>query len=410
MQKIVVRGGKPLYGNINASGSKNAALPLIFASLLASGVTVLNNVPDIGDVSVALKIISTFGARVSRVGHSLAIDTTSLKYSPVSRDLISKIRASTYLIGASLARFGTAEINDFGGCNFSLRPIDFHLMAAESLGAKIVGKRLFAAKLFGAQIRLPKPSVGATVNAAIMASAAEGETEIFGYAREPHVLSVLDFLSSMGAKISVSEDRIKIVGARLCPTEFTVIGDMCEAATYLLAALITGGRVSVGGIDFSELSSFSESISSMGYRLQICDDCVIADSRLKTEAEPRNIFINASPYPGFPTDLQPLIVPLISKLGGTVSDSVWQERFGYLASLGEMGVEYSLGNGWAKIEKSALRSAKVSAPDLRGGMALLLSALAAEGTSEIYFPEIILRGYDNLINKLSSLGAGVALI
>ena len=140
MQKIVVRGGKPLYGNINASGSKNAALPLIFASLLASGVTALNNVPDIGDVSVAIKIISTFGARVSRVGHSLAIDTTSLKYSPVSRDLISKIRASTYLIGASLARFGTAEINDFGGCNFSLRPIDFHLMAAESLGAKIVGK------------------------------------------------------------------------------------------------------------------------------------------------------------------------------------------------------------------------------------------------------------------------------
>ena len=411
MEKIIVSGGKPLSGHIRVSGSKNAALPLIFASLLVPGKTVLYNVPDIGDVSVALEIISSFGAGINRLGDRLTIDASKLSYAPPEPNLISKIRASTYLIGASLARFGIADIGEFGGCNFSLRPIDFHLMAAESMGAKIEGNRLHSSGLHGAKIHLPKPSVGATINAAIMAATADGETEIFGYAKEPHVLCVLNFLSAIGVSVSVSDSSIKIKSATLRSAEFTVIGDMIEAGTYLAIALMTGGKITVSGVNPSELSAFTSSLIRMGCVIETENDSITANSQIKNEAESKNVFINASPYPGFPTDLQPIIVPLLSvRGGGIVRDSVWRERFGYLESLSKMGLDYKVGNGCAHIYKSNLHSAAVTAPDLRGGMAILMSALFADSVSEILSPEIILRGYDHLIEKLSSLGADVKLI
>lgn len=409
MQKIIVSGGKPLVGNIRVSGSKNAVLPLIFASLLAPGVTVLNNVPKIGDVDVAIRIISELGARVSRNADRLIIDATDLTYSSPNPDLISKIRASTYLMGATLARFGIAEPGNFGGCNFSPRPIDYHLAIAGAMGAKMTGNKLTAKKLHGAKIYLPKPSVGATVNAAIMASTAVGETEVFGYAKEPHVLSVIAFLSAMGARIAISESSIKIIGTPLHPTEFTVIGDMIEAGSYLVAALMTEGKVTVSGIDPSELVSFLDATSAMGYHPELIASSVTVDSS-KSDNLKKSVKINASPYPGFPTDLQPLMAPLLSRSGGIIADSVWPERFGYLASLGKMGLGYTLEQGSAKIEKSRLTSAAVRAPDLRGGMALLIAALACEGRSEIHSPEIILRGYDKLIEKLVSAGADIKLI
>ena len=410
MEKIIVKGGKPLFGHIRASGSKNAALPLIFASLLVPGVTVFNNVPDIGDVSVALEIISSLGARIKREGERLTIDASDLTYSPPNPNLVSKIRASTYLIGASLARFGIADISEFGGCNFSLRPIDFHLMAAEAMGAKREGNKMTASGLRGAKIYLPKPSVGATINAAIMASSASGEAEIFGYAKEPHVFCVLDFLSAIGASVSIGDSSIKIKSAPLHSAEFTVIGDMIEAGTYLVLALISDGKITVSGINPLELSSLFSALVSMGYAIDVKNDSVTAFSNTKSRAEKTKIIINATPYPGFPTDLQPIIVPLLSKHGGVVYDSVWQERFGYLASLAKMGLDYNLGNGCALIGKSSLHSATVTAPDLRGGMALLISAISCDGVSEIRSPEIILRGYDRLVEKLSSLGADVNLI
>ena len=411
MEKIIVSGGKPLSGHIRVSGSKNAALPLIFASLLVPGKTVLYNVPDIGDVSVALEIISSFGAGINRLGDRFTIDASKLSYAPPEPNLISKIRASTYLIGASLARFGIADIGEFGGCNFSLRPIDFHLMAAEAMGAKIEGNRIRSSGLHGAKIHLPKPSVGATINAAIMAASADGETEIFGYAKEPHVLSVLNFLSAIGVSVSVSDSSIKIKSATLRSAEFTVIGDMIEAGTYLAIALMTGGKITVSGVNPSELSAFTSSLIRMGCVIETENDSITANSRIKNEAESKNIFINASPYPGFPTDLQPIIVPLLSvRGGGIVNDTVWRERFGYLESLSKMGLDYKVGNGCAHIYKSNLHSAAVTAPDLRGGMAILMSAISSDGVSEILSPEIILRGYDHLIEKLSSLGADVKLI
>lgn len=410
MQKIIINGGYPLTGSIRASGSKNAVLPLIFASLLPKGVSVLHNVPRIGDVEVAIRIISELGARVEHNNSALVIDATDLTYNSPNPDLISKIRASTYLMGATLSRFGIAEPGEFGGCNFSSRPIDYHLAIAEAMGAKRVGNKLVAEKLWGAKIHLPKPSVGATVNAAIMAAAADGETEIFGYAKEPHVMSVLKFLSSIGAKILVNEESIKIAGSPLHPAEFTVIGDMIEAGSYLVAALMTEGKITVTGIDPRELTSFLKSIFDMGYSPEISDSSITLDASIKSKNIVPPITVNAAPYPAFPTDLQPIIAPLLSRYGGVITDSVWKERFGYLSALGKMGLKYNSSQGAAKIEKSCLYRASVTSPDLRGGMALIIAALSAKGRSEILSPEIILRGYDNLIEKLESLGANIKLI
>ena len=202
-----------------------------------------------------------------------------------------------------------------------------------------------AKKLVGAEIHLPKPSVGATINAAIMAASASGETEIFGYAKEPHVLSVLDFLSAIGASVTVGDDSIKIKSAPPREAEVSVIGDMIEAGTYLILALATDGKITVSGTSPCELSSFLEVIRDMGYIVKVENDSITVDSHMKNGAEQKSILVNATPYPGFPTDLQPLIVPILSRLGGTVSDSVWQERFGYLLPLGKMGLDYSPGQG-----------------------------------------------------------------
>ena len=410
MQKIIVSGGVPLSGHIRVSGSKNAALPLIFASLLVPGVTVLNNVPNIGDVSVALEIISNLGAKVTRKGDSLTVDATYIKYTAPNPELISKIRASTYLIGASLARFGIAEIGEFGGCNFSTRPIDFHLMAAEAMGAVRAGSRMIASGLRGAKIYLPKPSVGATTNAAIMAASASGVTEIFGYAKEPHVLAVLEFLSVIGASVEVGESSIKIKGAPLHGGEFTILGDMVEAGSYLICALATDGEITVSGVCPSELSELLNIISQLGYIAKVYEGSIYLNSKTKTRSECKSIQINAAPYPGFPTDLQPLFAPILAKCGGTITDSVWQGRFGYLSDLSDMGLISKRSFGCATIEPSRLHSAVVNAPDLRGGMALIIAALGVKGTSEILSPHLILRGYDSLIEKLKSLGADIKLV
>ena len=410
MQKIIINGGRPLRGSIRASGSKNAVLPLIFASLSVSGVSVLRNAPKIGDVDVAIRIISELGARVEHNNDTLVIDTTDLTYASPNPDLISRIRASTYLMGASLSRFGMAEPGEFGGCNFSSRPIDYHLAIAEAMGAKRVGNKLIAKKLRGAKIHLPKPSVGATVNAAIMAAAADGETEISGYAKEPHVMSVLEFLSSLGASVLIGEESIRITGSPLHPAEFTVIGDMIEAGSYLVAALMTKGKITVNGIDSRELTSFLKSITDMGYSPEISDSSITLDASIKRKNAIPQITVNAAPYPAFPTDLQPIIAPLLSRCGGVITDTVWKERFGYLSALSQMGLKYNSSRGSAKIEKSRLHRASVTAPDLRGGMALIIAALSAKGRSEILSPKIILRGYDSLIEKLTSLGADINLV
>ena len=429
MQKIIVNGGRALAGEVRISGSKNAALPLIFATLLIDGETTLFNVPDIGDVRVALELLSGFGAEISFFGSTLRINAKKVKYKPENPELSGKIRASTYLLGATLGRFGRAEIPASGGCNFSNRPIDFHINAAKSFGATLSGGSLIADKLHGAKISLPKPSVGATINALLMAVSALGDREISGYAKEPHVLAVVDFLHAAGAEIQLENDKILVHPAPLHPTEFTVIGDMIEAGTYLAAAMITGGNITVSGIDFRELSSFLNIAEELGFTPEILPlisfenkeksavftskkllSSICIDSK-KRKFSGNKIFVSAAPYPAFPTDLQPIIAPILAKeSGGQIRDFVFPERFGYLENLATFGIKSRVVDKCAKIEKSHLKSGSAIAPDLRGGMACLLAALGANGYSEIRSAQLILRGYDRLAEKLTSLGADVKTV
>ena len=480
MEKIIVNGGKALEGEIRVSGSKNAALPLIFAALLIDGEVTLRNVPDIGDVRVALELLSDFGAEISFAEGVLRINSSKVKFTPQNPRLSGKIRASTYLVGACLSRFGVAEIPASGGCNFSHRPIDFHINAAKSFGAVVEEsnylkgkcnstvvaentpaeddlyypskseKYLIAEQLRGAKITLPKPSVGASINALLMAAGADGDSEILGFAKEPHVLSVIDFLRAAGAEIQLENEKIKVHPAPLHPVDFTVIGDMIEAGTYLTAALISGGKIKVTGIDPRELSAYLDTVKMLGFIPEIGHNSICIDSKNRPsftsqkslcstsfDSKKRNfsgnkISVSAAPYPAFPTDLQPIAAPLIAKeSGGEIRDFVFPERFGYLKTLAAFGIkstvessaqnakiheenqkEYTkkLENNCAKIEKSRLKSGSAIAPDLRGGMACLLAALGAKGHSEIYSPEIILRGYDKLTEKLASLGADVKVV
>lgn len=411
MKKIVVNGGRRLSGEIRASGSKNAALPLIFASMLARGRSVLLNVPRIGDVLVALDIMSELGAEINFTKNRLVIDTEHMRYAPPSPALISKIRASTYLIGASLVRFGRFLLSDFGGCSFSLRPIDLHIKSAISLGAKRVGNTLVADGLSGAKIELEKPSVGASINTLIMAAGAKGVTEIRGFAKEPHVLSVIDFLRAMGADITLTDQVITVKSAPLSSAEFSVIGDMIEAGTYVTFALITDGKIKVTGIDPTELSAFISALSDLGYTPETGADFISVNAKDHKQKAKAPSHIIADPYPGFPTDLQPIMAPLLAhNEGGKITDNVWQGRLGYLDSLAPFGLDFSRDISSAKIEKSGFSPAITVAPDLRGGAAALAAALSAKGTSEIHSPDIILRGYENIIEKLTSLGADVKLI
>ena len=406
MKKIVVRGNKSLSGCVSVGGSKNAALPIIFASIITHGVSVIENVPNIGDVSVAIELIESLGARVRREGSTLYIDTRELSYREPDASLMSKIRASTYLLGAMLSRFGVFRATEFGGCNFSLRPIDMHINAAISFGAAYRDGVLTADRLVGCEINFMKVSVGATVNAIIMSSAAEGTTVIFRAAREPHITSLIEYLNSAGARISQTDDKVVVRGGKLSGGRVRIIGDMIEAGTYLSAALATRGDITVSDFSPAEISPFLMMLTELGAVLSVSERSVTLSSGRNS----RFISVRANPYPDFPTDLQPIAAPLMaSRLGGVIIDNVWQSRFGYLDTLSAFGVKSYHKDGFALINKSKIKRASVSAPDLRGGAASVICALIAEGESVISDAEIIYRGYDSLEEKLRNLGANIYL-
>lgn len=402
MKRIIVKGPARLVGEVSVSGSKNAALPIIFASVVTRGISEIRCLPDIGDVRVALEIICSFGARVTRWGDVTYIDTRELAYRAPDEALVAKIRASTYLIGACLARFGECRLTSFGGCNFAKRPIDMHLDACRALGANVSEHRVTVKSLLGSEISFNKQSVGATVNSIILAVTAEGKTRIRGFATEPHIDALIDFLISAGASIERTDNDLIIKGRELGGGKITIIGDMIEAGTYLAASLITGGEVRVKNCPIGNMDAFLDSLTALGARNSINDDCLT--SRLSGSG--KYISVTAAPYPDFPTDLQPIIAPLMAKYaGGDITDTVWQTRFGYLDTLAAFGVDSIVLRNHARIASSTIRPAVVTAPDLRGGAACLLCALATDGISEIYSAEIILRGYENLVEKLCTLGA-----
>ena len=404
MKKITVKGGAPLVGTLDVSGSKNATLPILFATMVTGGVSRISGVPDIGDVAVAIRLLSSFGATVERRGHVLTVDTRNLTYTDPDPTLVSSIRASTYLIGACLSRFGIARILPFGGCNFSCRPIDIHLDSARALGASINDDVIVADRLKGANISLRLPSVGATVNTILMALLAKGESIIRGYAREPHVDDLIRFLRSAGADITVSPGAILVRPRALHGARHHVVGDMIEAGTYLVAAAATGGSVTLTDPPTDSLAAILASLSSLG-----ADVRANAERVTVTSSSLRFTEVTTAPYPGFPTDLAPIVAPLLSLSGGKITDTVWRERFGYLSELRRFGIESALSENVATVYPSHSLPATVTAPDLRGGMALVIAALMTEGVSEIYSAQIILRGYERLGEKLRALGADVTV-
>lgn len=404
MSKFIVNGGRMLSGSIDVSGSKNAALPLIFATLVTEGVSIIRNVPDISDVDVALQLISAEGAIVEKRKKDLIIQTSGLHYERPDDYLVSKIRASSYLLGANLSRFGLCHLQSFGGCNFDSRPIDMHVYAMLSMGASVKGDTVTAGRLRGADLHFGKISVGATVNALLMASRAKGKSRIFGYAKEPHVISLVDFLRSAGADITLYEDRIEVIGAELSDAAGVVIPDMIEAGTFLAISLLTDSSISVKGVIPSHLSSFCRSLSEAGAIISESGDTMTAAGSLSD-------FLNivTEPYPGFPTDLQPLTAPLMARFfGGRISENVWRARFGYLSQLEKFGVRYETCDGSAVIRPSVFRCARAEAPDLRGGAALIMCALASRGESIIDSADIIKRGYSDILYKLRQIGAEVS--
>ena len=403
MGKYMIKGGKPLYGSVTVSGSKNAALPVLFATLITHGESEIVNLPDIADVECAIDIIKFFGAEVERAGNTVYVNTEELEYAVPDCSFISRIRASTYLIGSCLARFGRAEIRQFGGCNFSNRPIDLHLMCAERFGAEASESGVSAMKLHSADIILPKKSVGATVNALLIASSIPSESRIIGGACEPHIDTLIEFLRSAGASISTEDGVITIRGGRLRGGKVYIPGDMIEAGTYLSAAACVGGCVRVCGFDSSELSSFVNVFRPTGVKLVDGERCLSLEGRPCKEVR-----VKTEPYPGFPTDLQPLVAPVLAVAhGGVIEETVWEGRFGYLDELRKFGVGYIVRANCAQIYPSTLRPARVRAVDLRGGAAAILAALSTDGESEVECAEVVGRGYENMAGKLRDLGAEI---
>ncbi len=404
MKAIIVNGGHTLHGDVIVGGSKNAALPILFASLVTRGTSIIKNLADIGDVGCAIRIIEALGARVRRRGSELFINTEELHYEKPCEEQVRSIRASTYLIGSCLSRFGICHLQHFGGCNFSARPIDYHLRIAELMGASVDEELLRCDGLHSAIIRLPKPSVGATVNALIMTSATVGTSVIYGMAKEPHILSLIAFLRSAGADITVDDEKITVSGGALHGGEVSLIGDMIEAGTYIAAGVAAGGDITVGGFDTSELFPFLDILTASGVALDISPDSVRVSGEISKPVD-----VVCAPFPAFPTDLQPIIAAMCAvRCGGRIRDTVFPERFGYLSSLSCFGARYRLTRDTAYIYKpTAVISATAVAPDLRGGAALVIAALAAKGQSIIGGMEIIERGYEKISRKLRALGADV---
>lgn len=405
MKTLHVRGGVPLSGTVSVGGSKNAVLPLLFATLLTDGVSEFSNVPDIADVGAASEILRAFGAKTSFSAGVFRVDTTDLSYCQPPNGAVRRIRASSYLIGAALARFGQTELLPFGGCAFCDRPVDMHLSAAEAFGAERRGDTFFAKDgLCGARISFPKVSVGATVNAVLMATLAAGDSVIENAATEPHVTALCEYLCAAGADIRAEGTTLYVRGVTgLHGATARVIPDMIEGGTYLLAGLMTGGEVTVSDLSPDHLSSFFAPLIRAGAIVNVAErEVLIYPTDLSAFS------VAASPYPGFPTDLAPQTAALLSRFsGGTVRDLVFPERFGYLETLLPFGVDYTRFPGGVNVRPSRIRPAETTVCDLRGGAAALLLALCAGGRSVLGNAGLLPRGYEKIAEKLTALGADI---
>lgn len=414
---FVINGQKPLYGEVFISGAKNAAVAIVPAALLIDGWCRIENVPDITDVRLLEDIITQLGAKVEfEDKNTIIIDSRELHSYRASYEMVKSLRASYYLLGALLGRIGKVEVSSPGGCDFGFRPIDQHIKGFEALGAKIEMEggiiRASAEKLVGTSIYLDIVSVGATINLMMAAVLAEGTTIIENAAKEPHVVDTANFLNTMGADIrGAGTDVIKIRGVKSLKggATYSIIPDQIEAGTYMIAAAATGGEVVVRNVIPKHMESLSAKLSEMNIEVTENGDWI----KVKGTKKIQRANIKTLPYPGFPTDLHPLIaVPLCLAKGiSTITEGVWDSRFQYIEELKRMGANIKVEGRVAFIDGgNRLSGAPVKANDLRAGAALIIAGLVASGTTEIYNVKYIDRGYENIEGKLSGLGADIKRI
>ncbi len=419
VSSYIIRGGNRLSGDVKISGSKNAALGIISAAMLLDGPCWLDNVPDIADLNVMLEICRALGAQIKRESDgTLFINPCTITSGEATHDKVRSIRGSYYLLGALLGRLGKACIYMPGGCNFGTRPIDQHMKGFESLGATVTieyGKINVAAEnLRGEHIFLDVVSVGATINIMIAAVKAEGITVIENAAREPHIVDVANFLNTMGANIrGAGTDVIRISGTPVLKANasYSIIPDQIEAGTYMLAAALTRGDVTVHDIIPKHMEPLTAKMEEMGVTTEVGDDWIRVYMKEEQQLQAANF--KTMPYPGFPTDLQPQTTVLLCVAEGSskMLENVWENRFQYIDDLKTMGAEIMVAGHTAIITgKSQLTGAKVMARDLRAGAAMVLAGLAATGDTEITDIAKIERGYENFVKKMRMIGADIARI
>ena len=417
MRKIVINGGLPLQGEITISGAKNSVVALIPAIILADDIVTLDCVPDISDVASLVEIMELMGATVKRYDDVLEIDPRGVRNIPMPYWKINSLRASYYFYGSLLGRFGEATVGLPGGCDLGPRPIDLHLKAFEAMGATVSyeGENMkLSAKdtgLHGASIYMDTVSVGATINTMIAAVKANGRTIIENAAREPEIIDVATLLNNMGAHIRGAGTNIIIIDGveRLHGTRHQVIPDRIEAGTYISLAAAVGKGIRINNVLYEHLEGFIAKLEEMGVRMTVSEDSIFVEEQSNLKA----INIKTAPYPGFATDLQQPITPLLLRANGrgTIVDTIYEKRVNHVFELAKMDADISTTNGHILYTGGrSLRGASVKATDLRAGAALVIAGLMAEGETEITNIEFILRGYSDIIEKLRNLGADITLV
>ncbi len=417
MKKIVIHGGRPLKGEVTINGAKNSVVALIPAVILADDIVTLDGVPDISDVDSLIDIMIAMGARVTRSEDSLTIDPRGIQNVPMPYGKINSLRASYYFYGSLLGRYGEATVGLPGGCDLGPRPIDLHLKAFEAMGAKMTMDGNYmnlstgGQQLKGASIYMDTVSVGATINTMLAAVKAKGRTIIENAAREPEIIDVATLLNNMGAHIrGAGTDIITIEGVpHLHGTRHQVIPDRIEAGTYIALAAAIGQGIQINNVLYEHLESFIAKLEEMGVRMTVSEDSIFVEEQQNLRA----INIKTSPYPGFATDLQQPITPLLLTANGhgKITDTIYEKRVNHVAELAKMAGKISTSSDQIVYEgPNQLQGAQVKATDLRAGAALVIAGLMAQGKTEITNIEFILRGYSNIIEKLTSLGADIQLI
>ena len=416
MEQYVIKGGNPLYGEVEIGGAKNAALAILAAAIMTDETVTIDNLPNVRDINVLLQAIEEIGAHVERVDiHKVKINGSFIRGVNVDNEFIRRIRASYYLIGALLGKYKHAEVALPGGCDIGSRPIDLHMKGFRSMGADIdIAHGLVIARakeLKGTHIYMDKVSVGATINIMMAAAMADGKTVIENAAKEPHVVDVANFLNSMGANIrGAGTDVIRVVGVeKLHATEYSVIPDQIEAGTFMFAVAAAGGNVLVKDVIPKHLEATTAKLLEVGCQVEEFDDSVrvISDGHLK------HTQVTTLPYPGFPTDMQPQMAVLLGIAEGTstVTESIFENRFKYVDELTRMGADIKVESNIAIISGvKRYTGARVNAPDLRAGAALVIAGLAAEGITVVDDIYYIQRGYEALEEKLTKIGAKIARV